>query len=203
MIACLDLEGVLIPEVWINVAKATRIDELLLTTRDEPDYNKLMRNRLRILDAHKLTLHDIQRVIGAMRPLEGAKEFVDWLRQSYQVIILSDTFYQFASPLLAQLDYPCLFGNSLIVDAQGRITDYKLRIQDGKRKAVMALKLLNFPVVAAGDSYNDTTMLDEADVGILFRPPDNVIREFPQFRVTTTYAELQAAFTDAAAKLGR
>lgn len=203
MIACLDLEGVLIPEVWINVAKATRIDELLLTTRDEPDYDKLMRNRLRILDAHKLTLHDIQRVIGAMRPLEGAKEFVDWLRQSYQVIILSDTFYQFAAPLLAQLDYPCLFGNSLIVDAQGRITDYKLRIQDGKRKAVMALKLLNFPVVAAGDSYNDTTMLDEADVGILFRPPDNVIREFPQFRVTTTYAELQAAFTDAAAKLGR
>ncbi len=202
MIACLDLEGVLIPEVWINVAKATGIDELLLTTRDEPDYDKLMRNRLRILDAHKLTLHDIQRVIGAMRPLDGAEAFVDWLRQSYQVIILSDTFYQFAAPLLAQLDYPCLFGNSLIVDAQGRITDYKLRIQDGKRKAVMALKLLNFPVVAAGDSYNDTTMLDEADVGILFRPPDNVIREFPQFRVTTTYAELQAAFTDAAAKLG-
>ena len=202
MIACLDLEGVPIPEVWINVAKATGIDELLLTTRDEPDYDKLMRNRLRILDAHKLTLHDIQRVIGAMRPLDGAEAFVDWLRQSYQVIILSDTFYQFAAPLLAQLDYPCLFGNSLIVDAQGRITDYKLRIQDGKRKAVMALKLLNFPVVAAGDSYNDTTMLDEADVGILFRPPDNVIREFPQFRVTTTYAELQAAFTDAAAKLG-
>ncbi len=198
MIACLDLEGVLIPEIWINVAKATKIDELLITTRDEPDYDKLMRNRLRILAEHKLTLGDIQRVIGAMRPLDGAKAFLDRLRQQYQVIILSDTFYQFAAPLLAQLDYPCLFGNSLIVDAEDRVTGYQLRLQDGKRKAVMALKLLNFQVVAAGDSYNDTTMLDEADVGILFCPPENVIREFPQFQVTRTYTELQAAFAAAA-----
>jgi len=200
MIACLDLEGVLIPEIWINVARATKIDDLLITTRDEPDYDKLMRNRLRILDEHKLTLGDIQKVIGQMHPLDGAKDFLDWLRQHYQVIILSDTFYQFAAPLLAQLDYPCLFGNSLVVDAQDRVTGYQLRLQDGKRKAVMALKLLNFHVVAAGDSYNDTTMLDEADVGILFCPPDNVIREFPQFRVTKTYVELQDAFAAAAAK---
>lgn len=201
MIACLDLEGVLIPEIWINVAKATRIDELLITTRDEPDYDKLMRNRLRILAEHKLTLGDIQRVIGEMRPLDGAKTFLDWLRQHYQVIILSDTFYQFAAPLMAQLDYPCLFGNSLVIDAEDRVTGYQLRLQDGKRKAVMALKLLNFQVVAAGDSYNDTTMLDEADVGILFCPPDNVIREFPQFQVTRTYPELQAAFAAAATRL--
>jgi len=202
MIACLDLEGVLIPEIWINVAKATDIKELLLTTRDEPDYDKLMRNRLRILDEHKLTLHDIQKVIGAMQPLDGAKDFLDDLRQQFQVIILSDTFYQFAAPMMAQLDYPCLFGNSLIVDDAGRITDYRLRIQDGKRKAVMALKLLNFTVVAAGDSYNDTTMLDEADAGILFCPPENVIREFPQFPVTRTYTELRAAFRAAATRLG-
>lgn len=202
MIACLDLEGVLVPEIWINVAKSTGIDELLITTRDEPDYDKLMRNRLRILEAHHLTLHDIQRVIAAMRPLDGAHDFLIWLRHHYQVIILSDTFYQFAAPLLAQLDHPCLFGNSLVVDAEGRVRDYRLRIHDGKRKAVMALKLLNFSVVAAGDSYNDTTMLAEADAGILFRPPDNVAREFPQFRVTQTYQELQAAFRHVAEELG-
>lgn len=201
LMACLDLEGVLVPEIWINVAKATKIDELLLTTRDEPDYDKLMRNRIRILDQHRLTLHDIQAVIGKMAPLEGAREFLDWLRTRYQVVILSDTFYQFASPLLSQLDYPCLFGNSLVVDDQGRVCDYRLRIRDGKRKAVMALKLLNFEVVAAGDSYNDTTMLAEADAGILFCPPENVIRDFPQFPVTRTYAELRAAFEDAARRL--
>ncbi|MFI5366900.1 MAG: bifunctional phosphoserine phosphatase/homoserine phosphotransferase ThrH [Candidatus Binatia bacterium] len=201
MIACLDLEGVLVPEIWINVAATTGIDALRRTTRDEPDYDKLMRGRLQILDQHGLTLPDIQQVIGQMRPLDGAYEFLAWLRSQWQVIILSDTFYQFAAPLMAQLDYPCLFGNSLVVDAQGRVRDYTLRIRDGKRKAVMGLKLLNFDVVAAGDSYNDTTMLGEADAGILFRPPDNVVRDFPQFRVTHTYDELRAAFTEAATKL--
>jgi len=194
MIACLDLEGVLTPEIWINVAERTGIAELRVTTRDEPDYDKLMRRRLAILDEHKLRLPDIQSVIGTMAPLEGANAFLDWLRSRFQVLILSDTFDEFAAPLMAQLHYPCLFCNSLVVDAAGRITDYRIRIRDGKRKAVMALKLLNFEVVAAGDSYNDTTMLMEADHGILFRPPENVIREFPQFPVTRTYDELRAAF---------
>lgn len=201
MIACLDLEGVLVPEIWINVAKATRIDALQRTTRDEPDYDKLMRGRLQILDAHGLTLPDIQAVIAQMGPLNGAKDFLAWLRQRHQVIILSDTFYEFAAPLMAQLDHPCLFCNSLVVNDQHRVTDYRLRMRDGKRKAVMALKLLNFTVVAAGDSYNDTTMLAEADAGILFRPPDNVVRDFPHFPVTHTYDELRDAFTRAAAKL--
>jgi phosphoserine/homoserine phosphotransferase len=202
MIACLDLEGVLTPEIWINVAKSTGIDALLRTTRDEPDYDKLMRDRLRILDAHGLKLSDIQAVIGRMGPLDGAQDFLAWLRARYQVIILSDTFYEFAAPLMAQLDHPCLFCNSLLVDGTGRVTDYRLRIRDGKRKAIMALKLLNFTVVAAGDSYNDTTMLAEADAGILFRPPENVVRDFPQFPVTHTYDELRAAFTRAATQVG-
>lgn len=194
MIACLDLEGVLVPEIWINVAERTGIEALRVTTRDEPDYDKLMRKRLEILDTHGLRLPDIQRVIGAMAPLDGAGEFLDWLRARFQVIILSDTFDEFAAPLMAQLGHPCLFCNSLVVDPDGRIRDYRIRIRDGKRKAVMALKLLNFEVVAAGDSYNDTTMLTEADHGILFRPPENVVREFPQFPVTHTYAELRTAF---------
>jgi phosphoserine/homoserine phosphotransferase len=198
MIACLDLEGVLVPEIWINVAQATGIEALRRTTRDEPDYDKLMRGRLAILDEHGLTLADIQKVIGQMRPLDGAHDFLRWLRSEFQVIILSDTFEQFAAPLMAQLDHPCLFCNSLVIDERGRVADYRLRIRDGKRKAVMALKLLNFEVIAAGDSYNDTSMLAEADAGILFRPPDNVVRDFPQFRVTHTYEELRAAFTAAA-----
>ena len=201
MIACLDLEGVLVPEIWINVAASTGIDALRRTTRDEPDYDKLMRTRLRILDEHGLGLRDIQEVIARMGPLEGAREFVAWLRSRHQVIILSDTFYEFAAPLMAQLDHPCLFCNSLVVDERGLIVDYRLRIRDGKRKAVMALKLLNFTVVAAGDSYNDTTMLTEADAGILFRPPDNVVRDFPQFPATHTYDELRAAFEQAAQRL--
>jgi phosphoserine/homoserine phosphotransferase len=201
MIACLDLEGVLVPEIWINVAKTTGIEALKRTTRDEPDYDKLMRARIAILDQHGLKLRDIQAVIAQMGPLDGARDFIAWLRSHHQVIILSDTFYEFAAPLMAQLDNPCLFCNSLVVDEQGRVTDYQLRIRDGKRKAVMALKLLNFTVVAAGDSYNDTTMLAEADAGILFRPPDNVIRDFPQFPVTHTYDDLRAAFTHAAAQL--
>jgi phosphoserine / homoserine phosphotransferase len=198
MIACLDLEGVLVPEIWINVAKSTGIEALKRTTRDEPDYDKLMRARLAILDQHGLKLRDIQDVIGKMGPLDGARDFLGWLRARYQVIILSDTFYEFAAPLMAQLDHPCLFCNSLVVDDQNRVTDYRLRIRDGKRKAVMALKLLNFTVVAAGDSYNDTTMLAEADAGILFRPPDNVVRDFPQFPVTRTYDDLRAVFERAA-----
>ena len=194
LVACLDLEGVLVPEIWINVAAKTGIEELRRTTRDEPDYDRLMRARLAILERERLTLGDIQAVIATIRPLDGAHELLDWLRARMQVIILSDTFSEFAQPLMAQLGYPCLFCNSLTVDAAGRIRGYTLRIADGKRKAVMALKLLNFRVAAAGDSYNDTTMLDEADAGILFRPPDNVIRDFPQFPVTHTYDELRVAF---------
>lgn len=201
MIACLDLEGVLVPEIWINVAETTGIDALRITTRDEPDYDKLMRNRIRILDEHRLTLADIQAVIRRMGPLDGAREFLAWLRARHQVIILSDTFYEFAAPLMEQLDYPCLFCHALVVDEHRRVHDYRLRIQDGKRKAVMALKLLNFGVIAAGDSYNDTTMLAEADAGILFRPPDNVVRDFPQFPVSRTYDELRSAFDAAAARL--
>jgi len=193
-VACLDLEGVLVPEIWINVATKTGIEELKRTTRDEPDYDVLMRYRLEILDRHALTLGDIQDVIATITPLDGAAAFLDWLRTEAQVVILSDTFAEFAKPLMAQLGYPCLFCHSLEVEASGRISNYRLRIADGKRKAVQAFKQLNFSVVAAGDSYNDTTMLSEAHAGILFRPPDNVIQDFPQFPVTRTYDELQAAF---------
>lgn len=203
MIACLDLEGVLVPEIWINVAAATGIDALKRTTRDEPDYDKLMRGRLEILDQHGLKLKNIQEVIGRMKPLEGAAEFLDWLRHRYQVLILSDTFYEFAAPLMAQLGHPTLWCNALVVDEADRVVDYTLRIRDGKRKAVMALKLINFEVIAAGDSYNDTTMLLEADGGILFRPPENVRREFPQFPVAQTYDELRRCFVEASARLGR
>jgi len=203
MIACLDLEGVLVPEIWINVAAATGIEVLKRTTRDEPDYDKLMRSRLKILDQHGLKLADIQAVIGRMGPLEGAADFLDWLRRGYQVLILSDTFYEFAAPLMAQLGHPTLWCNHLVVDESDRVTDYRLRIKDGKRKAVMSLKLLNFDVIAAGDSYNDTTMLAEADGGILFRPPDNVRHEFAQFPVADTYDELKRCFVEASARLGR
>jgi len=203
MIACLDLEGVLVPEIWINVAAATGIEALRVTTRDEPDYDKLMRNRLRILEAHDLRLRNIQQVIERMGPLEGAQEFLSWLRSRHQVVILSDTFYEFAAPLMRQLGYPCLFCNALVVDDNDRIHDYRLRLPDGKRKAILALKLLNFDVIAAGDSYNDTSMLSAADAGILFRPSANVAREFPQFPVTQNYGELRVAFERAAAALPR
>lgn len=199
LVACLDLEGVLVPEIWIGVAESTGIAELRRTTRDEPDYDRLMQGRLAILERAGLGIADIQTVIAGLRPLDGAAAFLDWLRARAQVIILSDTFMEFAQPLMAQLGYPALFCNSLTIDERGRIRGYTLRIADGKRKAVMALKLLNFRVVAAGDSYNDTTMLDEADRGILFRPPDKVIQDFPQFPVTRTYDELRAAFDAAAA----
>lgn len=200
-VACLDLEGVLVPEIWINVSKKTGIAELSRTTRDEPDYDRLMRERLAILDRHGLRLGDIQKVIGTMTPLEGAGDFLDRLRARFPVIILSDTFYQFSAPLMRQLGHPTLFCNGLEVDGDDRITGYRLRQADGKRKAVQALHSLAFRVIAAGDSYNDTTMLAEADAGILFRPPDNVIREFPQFPVTTGYDELERAFVEAAGRL--
>ena len=203
LVACLDLEGVLVPEIWINVALRTGIDELKRTTRDEPDYDKLMQQRIGILDRHGLKLADIQRVIGAMAPLEGAEEFLDWLRERFQVLILSDTFDQFSKPLMQKLGWPTLFCNTLEIDASGRIAGYRLRQKDGKRRAVEALQSLAFRVIAAGDSYNDTAMLAAADGGILFRPPDNVVREFPQFPVTKTYDELRAAFLAATAALDR
>ena len=195
-VACLDLEGVLVPEIWIDVAERTGIEALRRTTRDEPDYDRLMRGRLEILARHGLGLPDIQRVIGSMRPLEGAPEFLDWLRERFQVLILSDTFYEFAAPLVAQLGRPTLFCHRLETDAAGRITGYRIRLPDQKRLTVQALHCLAFQVVAAGDSYNDTAMLAEADAGILFRPPENVIREFPDFRVTRTYEELRRAFLE-------
>ena len=201
LVACLDLEGVLVPEIWINVALRTGIDELKRTTRDEPDYDKLMQQRMGILDRHGLKLADIQRVIGAMEPLEGAGGFLDWLRERFQVLILSDTFDQFSKPLMQKLGWPTLFCNTLEIDASGRIAGYRLRQKDGKRRAVEALQSLAFRVIAAGDSYNDTAMLAAADGGILFRPPDNVVREFPQFPVTRTYDELRTAFLAAVAAL--
>ena len=185
MIACLDLEGVLTPEVWINVAERTGVEALRRTTRDEPDYDRLMRFRLDILDREGITLPTIQEVIDGMGPLPGAVEFLAWLKRKAQVIILSDTFYQFAEPLMRQLDFPCLFCHRLDVTADGRITGYRLRIEDGKRRAVEALRGLNLHIVAAGDSYNDTTMLKAAHAGILFRAPQKVVDAFPQFPAAT------------------
>jgi len=197
VLACLDLEGVLVPEIWINVAKKTGISELRLTTRDIADYDLLMKRRLGILDQHGLTLPDIQAVIATMEPLEGASEFLAWLRERCQVIILSDTFYEFAQPLMQRLAYPTLFCNRLEVDQKGRIVNYHLRQPDQKRRSVIALKGLQFLVIAAGDSYNDTSMLAEADSGIFFRPPDAISKEFPQFPVTQTYTELKEALRKA------
>jgi phosphoserine/homoserine phosphotransferase len=190
-IVCADLEGVFVPEIWINVAKKTGIEKLRLTTRDVPDYDKLMTMRLEILKEHGLLLSDIQAVIADMNPLEGAKDFLDWLRSRVQVIIVSDTFVQFADPLMAKLNRPTLFCNSLVIAQNGAVMDYILRQKDGKRKVAQALKGLNFSVIATGDSYNDITMLKEADAGILFCPPENVIKEFPQFPVVTNYEGLK------------
>src|ERR1051325_7044450 len=200
-VACLDLEGVLVPEIWINVAVKTGIEALRRTTRDEPDYDKLMRGRIEILDRHRLKLADVQQVIGEMEPLDGAQACLEWLRESFQVIILSDTFDQFSQPLMRKLGWPTLFCNTLEIDAAGRIAGYRLRQRDGKRRAVEAVHTLAYRVIAAGDSYNDTSMLAAADAGILFRPPDNVAREFPQFPVTRSYAELRQAFSDARAAI--
>jgi phosphoserine/homoserine phosphotransferase len=195
--ACLDLEGVLVPEIWIDDAEQTGIEELKRTTRDEPDYDVLMKQRLEILSKHGLGLTEIQAVIAAMSPLPGAADFLDWLRERYQVVILSDTFYQFAAPLMRQLGYPTLFCHNLEVDAAGKIVDYHLRLPDPKRRSVQAFRDLNLKVIAAGDSYNDTSMLLEADAGILFRPPENVISEFPQLPVARDYDELRNAFQNA------
>lgn len=199
MIACLDLEGVLVPEIWINVAEQTGIEGLRRTTRDEPDYDALMKYRLGILDEHGISLGRIQNVIDGMGPLPGAAAFLDWLRARAQVIVLSDTFYQFAAPLMRQLGHPCLFCHRLEVDSSDRITGYRLRIDDGKLRAVRALRDLNFRVVAAGDSYNDTAMLAAADFGFLFKSPANVRAEFPQFTAVDEFDELLHLIT---ARLG-
>ncbi|HZL13561.1 MAG TPA: bifunctional phosphoserine phosphatase/homoserine phosphotransferase ThrH [Verrucomicrobiae bacterium] len=188
-IVTLDMEGVLTPEIWIAVAEKTKIPGLRRTTRDEPDYDKLMRGRLEILAKHDLKLSGIQNVIGSLKPLPGAKEFLDELRTLAPVLILSDTFEQFAQPLLKQLNWPTLFCHQLIIE-NDRITNYKLRIADQKRKTVAALKLLNYHVIAAGDSFNDTGMLLEANVGFLIHAPENVKKEFPQFPAVASHAEL-------------
>ena len=196
-LVCLDLEGVLIPEIWIEFAERTGIDALRATTRDIPDYDTLMKQRLQLLDENDLRIDDIQSVIADMAPLEGAKEFVDWLRERFQLVILSDTFYEFSAPLMRQLGWPTLLCHRLVLDDAGRVVDYRLRQPDPKRASVQAFHTLNYRVIAAGDSYNDTSMLEEADAGFLFRAPDNVVAEFPQFEAVTTYDELKEAFAGA------
>jgi phosphoserine/homoserine phosphotransferase len=192
-IVTLDLEGVLVPEIWIAFAEKTGIAELRLTTRDIPDYDVLMRGRLKILDQHGLTLPDIQEVIGTLSPLDGAKAFLDELRSLTQVIILSDTFAEFAQPLMRQLAWPTIFCHQLEVDATGRIVNYKLRQPNQKQKAVAALRALNYRVIAAGDSFNDTTMLGEADTGFFLHAPETIRRQFPQYRAFEDYGDLLAA----------
>jgi len=201
IVACLDLEGVLVPEIWIAFAEKTGIEKLRLTTRDIPDYNELMQGRLDILNENNLLLSDIQEVIKDISPLPGAKDFLDWLKSEFQVIILSDTFNQFAGPLMTQLDYPTIFCHDLIIDGSGRINDFQLRIPDAKTKAVMAIQGLNLKVIAAGDSYNDTEMLKQANAGILYKAPNNVIKEFPQFPVTLDYDGFKKLFIETAKKL--
>jgi phosphoserine/homoserine phosphotransferase len=193
-IACLDLEGVLVPEIWIAFAEKTGIVELKKTTRDEPDYDVLMQYRLDLLKQHGLGLNEIQEVIATLSPLEGAADFVDWLRERFQVVILSDTFYEFASPLMKQLGYPTLLCHKLETDANGNVVDYKLRQANPKRQAIVGFKSMYYRTIAAGDSYNDTTMLAEADAGILFHAPDNVINEFPQFPAVQTFDDLKREF---------
>lgn len=192
-IVCADLEGIFTPEVWINVAEKTGIEKLRLTTRDIPDYDVLMKGRLAILKEHGITLADIQAVIATMEPLPGAREFLHWLRSTLQVVIVSDTFIEFAAPLMEKLDWPTLFCHDLTVDASGMIIDYNLRQTQAKKKTMLALKSLDFETIGIGDSYNDIDMIKAADRGILFRPPDNVVTEFPELTVTTTYTELKAA----------
>jgi phosphoserine/homoserine phosphotransferase len=200
-LVCLDLEGVLVPEIWIAFSERTGIPELRRTTRDEPDYDKLMRGRLEILRRHRLGLPDIQKVIRDMGPEPGAREFLDALRREFQVVILSDTFYEFAMPLMEQLGFPTLFCHRLETDAAGFVTGYRLRMPDQKRASVRAFRDLAFQVIAAGDSYNDTAMLGAAHAGILFRPPQNVVDEFPQFPVVREYPAFLAAVRDTARRL--
>lgn len=196
-IACLDLEGVLVPEIWIAFAEKTGIESLRATTRDIPDYDVLMKQRLRILDENGLELSDIQEVIATLKPLDGVIEFVNWLRERFQVVILSDTFYEFSQPLMRQLGFPTLLCHRLITDESDRVVSYQLRQKDPKRQSVLAFKTLYYRVIAAGDSYNDTTMLGEADRGILFHAPENVIREFPQFPAVHTFEDLKKEFIKA------
>ena len=201
-IVCLDLEGVLVPEIWIAFSQRTGIAEFSRTTRDEPDYDKLMQFRLALLRRHGLKLSDIQSVIGGMAPLPGAKDFLDGLRSRYQVMILSDTFYEFADPLMRQLDRPTLLCHRLVIDDTGFVADYTLRQPNQKSCAVQAFKGLNFQVIAAGDSYNDTGMLGAADAGFFIHPPPGIVAQFPQFPVCRNYAELGAAIDAAARRLG-
>ncbi len=196
-IACLDLEGVLIPEIWIAFAEKTGIEELKRTTRDEPDYDVLMKYRLDILDRHGLGLNEIQEVIATLEPLPGARAFLDWLRERFQVVVLSDTFYEFAQPLMRQLGFPTLLCHKLEVDDSGKVVNYRLRQANPKRQAIVGFKSMYYRTIAAGDSYNDTTMLAEADRGILIHAPQNVIDEFPQFPAVNNYEELKQAFIDA------
>ena len=189
-LVCLDLEGVLVPEIWIEFASRTGIPALSRTTRDEPDYDKLMKYRLALLKSHKLGLPDIQKVISDMGPMAGARDFLDALRRDYQVVILSDTFYEFAMPLMAQLNMPVLFCHQLEADANGFLVNYHLRMPNQKKEAVQRFRELQFKVIAAGDSYNDTAMLLEANVGFLIHAPENVKKEFPQFKAVESHAEL-------------
>jgi phosphoserine/homoserine phosphotransferase len=199
VIVCLDLEGVLVPEIWIEVARRTSIPGLSRTTREEPDYDKLMQGRLTLLSEHRLRLEDLQQVIAGMAPLPGAHEFLEELRHRYQVVILSDTFYEFAWPLMKQLGWPTLFCHTLETSAEGWVRGYKLRLKDQKRAAVEAFRALNFKVVAAGDSFNDTSMLAAANAGIFYRPPAAIAAQFPQFKVTQDYKALAAAIGEAVA----
>ena len=201
IIVCLDLEGVLVPEIWIEVSRRTGIAALARTTRDEPDYDKLMQGRLALLAEHKIRLADLQAIVAGMGPMAGAREFLDQLRAGHQVVILSDTFYEFAAPLMAQLGWPTLFCHRLETDAGGFIQRYHLRMPDQKRHAVNALRGLNFQVIAAGDSYNDTGMLSAAHAGFFIHAPEAITSQFPQFPVTHDYAELKAAIDGAARKL--
>ncbi len=188
-IVCLDLEGVLVPEIWIAFAEKTKIPQLRITTREEPDYDKLMKYRMGILKEHNLTLKDIQDVIATIRPLDGAKEFLDKVREITQVVILSDTFTEFAKPLMRQLGWPTILCNSLVVNEHGMLTGIRLRQQDGKRKAIDAFRAMNFRTFAAGDSYNDLTMIHKADKGCLFRAPERILKEEPDLKLCTTYDE--------------
>ncbi|MBK7686528.1 MAG: bifunctional phosphoserine phosphatase/homoserine phosphotransferase ThrH [Rhodocyclaceae bacterium] len=200
-LVCLDLEGVLVPEIWIEFSERTGIPELRRTTRDEPNYDTLMKFRLNLLRQHKLGLPDIQAVIATMRPMPGASEFLDELRRDFQVIILSDTFYEFAMPLMAHLGMPTLFCHKLETDATGFVVNYHLRMPNQKKEAVQRFKELNYKVIAAGDSYNDTAMLSEAHAGILFHPPQNVIDEFPQFPIALSYIEMRAEIDKASQRI--
>ena len=199
-IACLDLEGVLIPEIWVAFAEKTGIDELKRTTRDEPDYNILMRYRLDILNKNNLGLIEIQEVINTLSPLDGAKDFLDWLRERFQVVVLSDTFYDFAQPLMRQLGYPALLCHQLHVGEDNKLIGYKLRQANPKRQAIVGFKSMYYRTIATGDSYNDITMLIEADAGILFHAPQNVTKEFHQFPAVNDFSSLKMEFIKASAR---